>query len=144
MAILWTIYISISQDELHKLHHSKHHKTPWGKVKDIIQIRKDSLRKKQYRLSARSDDTRAEWSAGDASDQEDAVFLDVTDTAPTVTITNTEEPEEGDTSTLKNEQRHGSDGDRWHVESEEDKSRVCNITYAWSITALPLSRSKAF
>jgi hypothetical protein len=29
-----------------KLPHQKAHKTPWGKVKDIIQTRKDSLKKR--------------------------------------------------------------------------------------------------
>lgn len=70
-----------------------HHKTPWGKMKDIIQTRKESLRKKQHRLSVRSDDYKIEWSAG--SDQED-VFEPVKhenedSKTPSVTVTNTDE-----------------------------------------------------
>lgn len=62
-------------------------------MKDIIQTRKESLRKKQHRLSAKSDDCKIEWSAG--SDQED-VFEPVKhdneeSKAPTVTVTNTDD-----------------------------------------------------
>jgi hypothetical protein len=35
-----------------KLPHQKVHKTPWGKVKDIIQTRKDSLKKRQRHIKA--------------------------------------------------------------------------------------------
>lgn len=34
--------------------HAKLHKTPWGKMKDIIQTRKESVKKKQNRNSVRS------------------------------------------------------------------------------------------
>jgi hypothetical protein len=34
------------QDGVGKLPHQKAHKTAWGKVKDIIQTRKDSLKKR--------------------------------------------------------------------------------------------------
>jgi hypothetical protein len=36
----------VSRSGIGKLPHQKAHKTPWGKVKDIIQTRKDSLKKR--------------------------------------------------------------------------------------------------
>jgi hypothetical protein len=37
----------VASTAIGKLPHQKAHKTPWGKVKDIIQTRKDSLKKRQ-------------------------------------------------------------------------------------------------
>lgn len=82
------------QEDLVKLHLSKTHKTPWNKVKDIIQTRKESLRKKQNRLSTKSDDCRTDWSTG--SDQEDVfepLKQEIIETSGTVSVTVTE-PEE--------------------------------------------------
>jgi hypothetical protein len=36
----------VASNAIGKLPHQKIHKTPWGKVKDIIQTRKDSLKKR--------------------------------------------------------------------------------------------------
>jgi hypothetical protein len=36
----------VASTAIGKLPHQKAHKTPWGKVKDIIQTRKDSLKKR--------------------------------------------------------------------------------------------------
>lgn len=42
----------ISTAGIGKLPHQKIHKTPWGKVKDIIQTRKDSLKKRHRHTKA--------------------------------------------------------------------------------------------
>jgi hypothetical protein len=36
----------VASTAIGKIPHQKAHKTPWGKVKDIIQTRKDSLKKR--------------------------------------------------------------------------------------------------
>lgn len=113
------------QDDLLKLQISKSHKTPWGKVKDIIQTRKDSLKKKQHRLSARSDDFRnTDYSAG--SDQEDvfeASALSSNHDTPTVMVTNSEEDA---TLKMKSEQNIPADvvARYQKVANEEEKCQV--------------------
>jgi hypothetical protein len=52
-----------------KLQHQKVHKTPWGKVKDIIQTRKDSLKKRHRHKADTGSKSTSEAAASDHEEE---------------------------------------------------------------------------
>jgi hypothetical protein len=60
-----------------KLPHQKTHKTPWGKVKDIIQTRKDSL-KKRHRHAKAETGSKSTSEAAPSDHEEDVMGTEQT------------------------------------------------------------------